>query len=288
MEWSKQGMLMTATPHEPPALTPETAPARGSLLGRVSHHLRTQNWTAVVIELIVVVFGVFLGFQLTAWNTDLANQRREAGILREIAADLEEDRQQIDTARTVTLRRMAAAHYTIAQATGKSIDHFNTQTASTASVNLTGTLALPELPPLDDGARRGLWGAIVTGIYPTPSTTSFDALIGAGEIGLIRDATLVRQIQNYRVVLASYNATQNQSLRPMINDVRAVGEAYGLAAFADIDEAALLKLVKETPQLSATIESQLGWMALQNTQLQSVDTVAAALLDRIKAQIPAE
>lgn len=288
MEWSKQGMLMTATPHEPPALTPEPAPARGSLLGRVSHHLRTQNWTAVVIELIVVVFGVFLGFQLTAWNTDLANQRREAGILREIAADLEEDRQQIDTARTVTLRRMAAAHYTIAQATGKSIDHFNTQTASTASVNLTGTLALPELPPLDDGARRGLWGAIVTGIYPTPSTTSFDALIGAGEIGLIRDATLVRQIQNYRVVLASYNATQNQSLRPMINDVRAVGEAYGLAAFADIDEAALLKLVKETPQLSATIESQLGWMALQNTQLQSVDTVAAALLDRIKAQIPAE
>ena len=56
---------MTATPHEPPALTPETAPARGSLLGRVSHHLRTQNWTAVVIELIVVVFGVFLGFQLS-------------------------------------------------------------------------------------------------------------------------------------------------------------------------------------------------------------------------------
>ncbi len=282
----KPGMLMTTTPQESPALPPEPAPTRGSLLGRITHHLRTQNWTAVVIELVVVIFGVFLGFQLTAWNTDLSNQKREAGILSEIAADLKEDRQQIDTARTVTLRRMAAASYTIAQATGKSIDHFNTQTASTASVNLTGKLAMPDLPPLDDGARRGLWGAIVTGIYPTPSTTSFDALIGAGEIGLIRDTALVRQIQNYRVVLASYNATQNQSLRPMINDVRAVGESYGLAAFADIDEAAFLKLVKETPQLSATIESQLGWMALQNTQLQSVDNAAVALLDRINAKIP--
>jgi hypothetical protein len=253
MEWSKPGMLMTATPQDQPALTPEAAPpARGSLLTRIARNLRTQNWTAIAIELIVVIFGVFLGFQLTAWSTDLANQKREAGIL---------------------------------QATGKSVDRLNTQTASTASVNLTGTLALPELPPLDDGARRGLWGAIVTGIYPTFSTTSFDTLVGAGEIGLIRDPTLVRQIQNYRVVLASYAATQNQSLRPMINDVRAVGESYGLAAFADIDEAAFLKLVKETPQLSATIESQLGWMALQNTQMQAVDDTAAALLDRLNAQI---
>jgi hypothetical protein len=125
----------------------------------------------------------------------------------------------------------------------------------------------------------------VTGIYPTPSTTAFDVLIGAGEIGLIRDATLVRDIQNYRVVLASYNATQNQSLRPMINDVRAVGEPYGLAAFADIDEAPLVKLVGKMPQLSATIESQLGWMALQLTQLQSVDRAAAALLSRIEGAI---
>lgn len=275
---------MTDAPVSEGAGTEPTAPPlRASLLGRITRHLKTQNWTAVAIEFVVVVFGVFLGFQLTAWNTDLANQRREAGILREIAADLKEDRQQIATASTVTLRRMSASHYTILKATGRSVDHLNTQTASTASVNLTGTLAMPELPPLDDGARRGLWGAIVTGIYPTPSTTSFDALIGAGEIGLIRDATLVRQIQNYRVVLASYNATQNQSLRPMINDVRAVGESFGLAAFADIDEAAFLKLVGETPQLSATIESQLGWMALQLTQMQAVDGAAASLLQRIEA-----
>jgi len=180
---------------------------------------------------------------------------------------------------------MSAAHYVIKQATGKSVDRLNTQTASTASVNVTGTLVMPELPPLDVGARRGLWGAIVTGIYPTPSTTSFDALIGAGEIGLIRDATLLREIQNYRVVLANYSATQNMSLRPMINDVRAVGESYGLVAFADIDEAGFLKLVGETPQLSVTIESQLGWMALQLTQMQAVDSTAAALLTRIEIEL---
>lgn len=282
---STPGTGAEPTAADTPSVAEQRSEQNGGLLARITHHLRTQNWTAVVIEFVVVVFGVFLGFQLTAWNTDLANQRREAGILSEIAADLKADRQQIGTAITVTLRRMSAAHYTILQATGKSVDHFNTQTASTASVNLTGRLDMPELPPLDDGARRGLWGAMVTGVYPTPSTTSFDALIGAGEIGLIRDAALVREIQNYRVVLASYSATQNMSLRPMINDARAVGESYGLAAFADIDETAFLKLVGETPHLSATIESQLGWMALQLTQLQAVDGVAATLLTRIEAMV---
>jgi len=84
---------------------------------------------------------------------------------------------------------------------------------------------MPELPPLDDVAQRGLWGAIVTGIYPIPSTTFLDVLIGAGEIGLIGHATLVPEIQNDRVVLASYNATQSMSRRPLINDVRAIGES---------------------------------------------------------------
>jgi len=76
--------------------------------------------------LFVVIFGVFLGFQLTVWNAKLANQRREAGILRQIAADLQEDPQQIAAASTVTLRRMSAAHYVIKQATGKSVDRLNT------------------------------------------------------------------------------------------------------------------------------------------------------------------
>ena len=88
----------------------ESAGRGGSLLGRLTHHLRTQNWTAVVIGLVVVVFGVFLGFQLTAWSTDVSNQKREAGILRNIASDLKEDRQQIGTASAATLRRMSAAH----------------------------------------------------------------------------------------------------------------------------------------------------------------------------------
>lgn len=262
---------------------PEKTKRSGSLLGRIAHHLKTQNWTAIIIELLVVVFGVFLGFQLTAWNTDLANQRREVGILREIAADLRQDRAELATGREVSLRRAAAAHYVIEKATGRAIDHLNAQTASSASVEMRAGMPLPQLPAVDDAARRGLWAAIMTSYSPIPSTTAFDSLISAGETGLIRDASLVREIQGYRLSVNGANVSQLYSYRPMLNNARAVGESLGLAAFGDIDEATLLKLVAETPQLAATIESQLGWIVIYLTQIDAVDQRAAALLKRLEA-----
>ncbi|MFN3912455.1 hypothetical protein [Hyphomonas sp.] len=38
------------------------------LLRRMSEHVKGQNWFAVVLDFLIVVFGVFIGFQLTTWN----------------------------------------------------------------------------------------------------------------------------------------------------------------------------------------------------------------------------
>jgi|GEM_PF-677777 len=81
---------MTATPHEPPALTPEPAPVRGSLLTRIGRHLRAQNWIAIAIELVVVVFGVFLGFQLNNWNEERGETVRRAGIIGAIKTNIDD------------------------------------------------------------------------------------------------------------------------------------------------------------------------------------------------------
>lgn len=42
-------------------------------LRRISEHLKTQNWTAIGIELVIVIVGVFLGAQASNWN----EQRQE-------------------------------------------------------------------------------------------------------------------------------------------------------------------------------------------------------------------
>ncbi len=38
------------------------------LLRRIIEHVRAQNWTAVALEFIIVVVGVLIAFQITAWN----------------------------------------------------------------------------------------------------------------------------------------------------------------------------------------------------------------------------
>lgn len=38
------------------------------LLRRVIEHVKTQNWTAVAIDFLIVVVGVFVGLQVTNWN----------------------------------------------------------------------------------------------------------------------------------------------------------------------------------------------------------------------------
>ena len=52
------------------------------LLRRMIEHVKAQNWTAVALDLIIVVVGVFLGIQLGNWNERL-NDKQRAGNYRE-------------------------------------------------------------------------------------------------------------------------------------------------------------------------------------------------------------
>ena len=47
------------------------------LLRRIREHLAAQNWTAVGLDLVIVVVGVFLGIQVSNWND--ARLERQAG-----------------------------------------------------------------------------------------------------------------------------------------------------------------------------------------------------------------
>ena len=38
------------------------------LLRRFTKHFSEQNWTAIGVELIIVVIGVFMGLQVQNWN----------------------------------------------------------------------------------------------------------------------------------------------------------------------------------------------------------------------------
>ncbi|MGL6290541.1 MAG: hypothetical protein ACRC2H_07645 [Silanimonas sp.] len=67
----------------------EDVPSRGTRVLRVAEHLRTQNWTAIGIDFLIVVLGVFVGIQVANWNDERRTQQREAEFIARLNVDFE-------------------------------------------------------------------------------------------------------------------------------------------------------------------------------------------------------
>ena len=61
------------------------------ILRRVIQHVRKQEWTAIWIDLVIVVVGVFIGIQVANWNAARADERLGRAYAARLTADLERD-----------------------------------------------------------------------------------------------------------------------------------------------------------------------------------------------------
>jgi hypothetical protein len=63
-------------------------------LRRIIEHLGAQHWTAVWIDLVIVVVGVFIGIQVSNWNQARADRQREHLLLVDLRAEMAESIRQ--------------------------------------------------------------------------------------------------------------------------------------------------------------------------------------------------
>ena len=47
------------------------------ILRRVIEHVKKQHWTAVFLDFVIVVLGVFIGIQVSNWNAARADRAEE-------------------------------------------------------------------------------------------------------------------------------------------------------------------------------------------------------------------
>ncbi len=59
------------------------------ILRRVIAHFRKQEWTAIAIDFVIVVFGVFVGLQVNNWNEARAERTREAFAIAALRSDFQ-------------------------------------------------------------------------------------------------------------------------------------------------------------------------------------------------------
>lgn len=66
------------------------------ILRRLSQSLKQQNWTAIWIEFVLLVAGVFLGIQVSNWNAARVEQRRADELFVRLIGDLESEINNVD------------------------------------------------------------------------------------------------------------------------------------------------------------------------------------------------
>jgi hypothetical protein len=59
------------------------------LLRRVTLHIRDQNWTAVFIDFVIVIVGVFVGLQVQDWNEFRKDRIEERQLLGRLLEETE-------------------------------------------------------------------------------------------------------------------------------------------------------------------------------------------------------
>jgi len=79
------------------------------ILRRLTANLRAQNWTAIAIEFVIVVLGVFIGTQVANWNQARLEKQATNRMLEQLRPEIRNQLAFFDSARTyfATTRRYA-------------------------------------------------------------------------------------------------------------------------------------------------------------------------------------
>ena len=146
------------------------------ILRRLTESLKQQNWTAIAIEFVLLVAGVFLGIQVANWNATQQEHALEA----EFIARLQRDFRTIDgrLANNVAIWQAKALAPMRLLADIESFQEDETW------------------PRAKKAILRDLEGTM-DGRIPAPRAATYVELLSAGKLGLIRDTRLRDALLEY-------------------------------------------------------------------------------------------
>jgi len=159
------------------------------ILRRVIHHFRNQEWTAIVLDFVIVVVGVFIGIQVANWNALRSERAQLEQQLLSLRSELQDNQLNLGDYRAGLQQQVDDVSYLLEQASGAPLPG--------GFASARGRIEIELSPPYDadDPNTIGIAMFILTTLDGNRLT--YDTMINAGGIGIIRDDALAREIQTY-------------------------------------------------------------------------------------------
>ena len=243
------------------------------ILRRLSQSLKEQNWTAIVIEFVLLVLGVFLGIQVANWNESRKDSIQEAAYLHNLAEDIRSDINEIDETIAVSRWRMSVLAALIVKSTGEPLP-------TTYSLPI-GVVEVQKVPAYTDAENKslGLAYSYVRTIDGNRST--YETIINTGGIGLIQDAKLLEQIQIYYADVDEIKDVERKLQIDCENALLALHEA-GVSPMDSHNLTELSAIVANKPKLIASSKTVWGLTGHQIRILLELRQQAQTLVGEIE------
>jgi len=154
------------------------------IMRRLAENLREQNWTAIFIEFVLLVLGVFLGIQVANWNEARLDRQREA----EFIARMQRDFDRIDARLNESLAKW--------------------QMNLTSANQLLSDVAIRKEQgewPRDKAAMLIDLNNITSTRSPAPRAATYVEMQSSAQLGILSDASLRDALREYdsRTLLAT-------------------------------------------------------------------------------------
>lgn len=258
------------------------------LLRRMIAHLRKQEWTAIAIDFLIVVLGVFMGLQAQEYSSTRADRQSETEILLAIADDIRLERLELADGMAAALLSIRATNAALTAAGDPPVTAVVMPRAGAQTVGRPldpSALDLSTLVHALPDPSESVWKPIVVRAFPSSSPVAFDTLVSAGELGIIQNGDLVRRLQLYRQLWQGLEDSQALSYRQFRNQAVYVGQTEGLSPFTDVPAARLAALIKGNRQLEGAVRTTCEFAIMHYSQMQRVDREAESLLQLIEAEL---
>lgn len=198
------------------------------ILRRLINHMKAQHWTAVVLDFLIVVLGVFIGLQVNNWNTVREDHQKEHQILVNLQADFTElATEQQDRAEAIKQDFV----------TGRMLYRIGTDRA---------------VPPGQAADAVAAFTGLNFMRAPLPGSSTYEEITSSGQIGLIRNAKLRRALADYDSTRKRYDVFYPLLAGWLVDINKTVGK------YMKLDPASIPKEIGKFPSVGS-----IDWAALK-------------------------
>ena len=148
------------------------------IIRKLAEALRTQNWFTVVLEILVVIVGIFGGLQVDDWNSNRKDRIEERAYLERLSAQMQNNEAGLSALGPSLEERMQAVNYALSSLSGD--------------------------PKLIDGRRlMEELGKTMNLRVIHLQTDVYEEMVSTGNINLITDIRLREELAGYLAAIAA-------------------------------------------------------------------------------------